>query len=651
MPAPAPEVRVIRFGPFEADLHTRELRKHGVRLKLQEQPFQILAMLLQKPGELVTREEIKSKLWPQDTFVDFDHSLNTAISRLRDVLNDTADTPRFVETLPRRGYRFLAPVQADAGTKPETPAPSLQIPADTAAGPHAQTQIAAGPLSPNSQEQAAVAAGNRNWMAAYAVIFIAALVTVTYFAWTKFSVRAQPLDSLAVLPLINADRNPDLEYLGDGIAESVITHLSQVPGLKVLSRNSAFRYRQADIKPRQVAQELGVKALLLGSIRQHGDELRVTVELVDASDERQIWGEDYTRKLANLSGIQSEIAGQVSQRLRLRLADPVRTRIAQQDTANSEAYRFYLRGRYALDKRTNPDILEGLEYFKKAAELDHDFPLAYAGMATSYGLLAFYGGMAPREAYPLEAAAIRKTLELDPNAYAAYVQRAFYREYPKMDLAAAEQDFRHAIELSPESEEPHHGYSLFLMTEGRFEEAVAEAKKVIELDPHWGGSYGSMANVYHYAGRYDEALAETAHAPEHYPSQWVAGLSLEGKKDYPAAMAKLEQTVKLSRGGFADADLAHTYAVAGRRQDAEAILQRLLKQRQTAYFSPYKIAAVYAGLGDRAQVLRWLNIAADEEDPWLNRINIDPVFQEYRARPEMVQIHQKMIALAKAFPD
>jgi len=272
-------------------------------------------------------------------------------------------------------------------------------------------------------------------------------------------------------------------------------------------------------------------------------------------------------------------------------------------------------------------------------------------MGTSYSLLAFYGGMLPREAYILDAATFHRTLALAPNLSDVYVQRGLYRGFPKMDPVAAEADLRRAIQISPTSEDAHHAYSIWLADQGRFEESLAEAKKVLQLDPLWAGSYASLASLLYNLGLYDQAIAEVTKAPNLYPSQAVFGLAYEGKKDYVRSIAAFQETVRLSPGGFVDADLARVYAISGHRQEADSILQRLLKQRESGYFSAYKIASIYVGFNNDAQVVRWLRIACEDEDPWLTRINTDPVFERYRSRPEIAEIKQKLIAQAKTFPD
>ena len=634
---------MIRFGPFEADLHTRELRKHGLKLKLQDQPFQILAMLLERPGELVTRDEIRAMLWPEDTFVDFEHGLNAAIRRLREALNDNADTPRFVETLPRRGYRFISSVERVDSTR--QPVLGAQpVPCDTSdSGSVATAKPTILPRAPARKRPSSL------W-AAVAMLLVAAAVSVV-LKWRSAPTSA--IDSIAVLPFLSADRNADLDYLGDGIAESVMNNLSQVPGLKVMSRNSAFRYRQPELKPGKVAADLGVRALLMGSLRQHGNDLRISVELIDGTDEHQLWGENYTRKLSNLNGIQAEIASELSQRLRLRLSPEVQSRIARHDTDNSEAYRLYLRGKYTLGKRTNVDIKEGLRYFQRAVELDPTYALPYVGMAASYGLLAFYGGMAPLEAFPLEAAASRRALELDPDLADAHTQRGYYLGFPKMQNDSAEAEFRRALELSPNSGDAHHGYSLFLVQNGRFEEALAEAQKAAELDPLWPGSYGTHANAYYYARQYRQAveLVETK-AQRHAAALWVAGAAYAQLKNYKAAITSMQEAIAASGGsGYMEADLAHVYAISGDPQQAKIILDKLLAQRHAAYFSAYKIATIYAGLRDDQRMFRWLRTACDEEDPWLMRLAVDPNFAEYQSRPEGAEIRQRLLTNAEQFPE
>jgi TolB-like protein/DNA-binding winged helix-turn-helix (wHTH) protein/Flp pilus assembly protein TadD len=680
MSTPAPTSnRIIRFGAFEADLRTGELRKHGTRIKLQDQPFQVLVMLLDHPGELITREEIQRKLWPADTFVDFDHSLNTAIRRLRDALSDSADTPRFVETLPRRGYRFIGQVEGRAAPNQAidgaafiegfvaavADAASVQPSAVAATQPiiHAQpSETASRELSAASPQPLISSVAHPEssaaeswdlallkpspiqkklaWVAVVIVLAIAAVLIWKFRPWPA-------IDSIAVLPFVNEAKDPELDYLTDGIAESIMSNLSQVPTLKVMSRNSVFRYKGRAVDARQAAHELGVRAVLMGTVRQQGDNLRITIELVDARDQRQLWGETYNPKRPDLVAMQQEISQRTSEKLRLHLSGDVQSRMARRHTPTPEAYDAYLRGRHALNKRTNGDITKALAYFQEAIDRDPVYALPYVGISASYGLLAFYGGMAPKEAYLKEEAAARRALELDPESAETHTEMGYMLLSRHRDAAAAEREWKRALEIDPNSADAHHAYSLFLSDQGRFDEALREAARTEELDPLWPGSSGSTAWLLYYTRRYDDAIRKAQRAGSDFgPAYWVLGQVYEQQGKYKEAIEAFEQMLKRDPSpdpsNFGRAMLAHAYAVAGQRAAAQAILNDLLKLRQNAYFSAYNIAAVYAGLGDRRAMVTWLNTANDDRDPWLSRLRFDPRFDAFRSAPEFAELQRKL---------
>ena len=616
---------VIRFGAYEADLRTGELRKHGLRIKLQDQPFQILAMLLERPGELVTREQIQQKLWPSDTFVDFDHSLNTAIRRLRDALSDSADNPRFIETLPRRGYRFLGQVDARGSG-----AQSLEVAA--AAELAAQVDVVPSPTPgqlPLRRRKVLLVA-------------VAALVCVALAlaAW-RFWPRTAAIDSVAVLPFTNATHNPDLDYLSDGIAESILVNLSQVPSLKVMSRNSAFRYRGANLDPRKIAGELGVRALLLGTVSQHGDDLRVSLELVDARDQRQLWGAEYDRKVSDMFNLQQEISRQTAERLLGKLSGQQSSRTFAQRRVNPAAYELYLRGRHALEKRTNDNFQQALVYFQQAIDADPAYATPYVGMSAAYGLLSFYGGMSPVEARPKAAAAARRALELDPDSADSHVEAAYmlgsHRNWP-----AAEQEWTRAIAIDSNSSDAHHGYSMFLLTRGRFDEALHEADRTEKLDPLWPGSSGTTASILVYAGRYDEGERKAMRAGTDFaPAYWVLGQVYEQRGRYKEAVEAFKKDFNVAgRGDFSEALLAHAYAMDGQKAEAGHLLADMLELHKAAYFSAYNIAVVYLALGDRASAIAWLKKADEERDPWLERMKYDPRFDSIRDLPAVVEVQR-----------
>src|SRR5271169_672084 len=333
-----PRSRVVRFGPFELDVRAGELKKRGCKILLQEQPFQVLLMLLERPGDVVLREEIRKKLWPNDTFVQFAPGINAAIQRLREALGDSADEPRYVETVARRGYRLLEKVKSNGS------------PMDRRAG---ETDSA-----PSSS-----------------------LISAASIA------QGKSLNSIAVLPFANAGRDPDGDYLSDGITENIINSLSKIAGLRVTPRSTVFRYKRKVSDPQAIGSELKVGTVLVGRVTQRKGALVVSAELIDVTEGSQLWGERYNRNLTDLYKVEEEIARKISESLRVKLSGEEKERLTKRFTENSEAYQFYLRGRYCWNRRTAEDIRKGYRYFQQAIEKDAGYALAYSGLADCYSHL------------------------------------------------------------------------------------------------------------------------------------------------------------------------------------------------------------------------------------------------------------------------
>lgn len=639
--ATLPQSDVVRFGAYEADLRTGELRKHGVRVKLQEQPFQLLSLLLERPGELVTREEIQRRLWSADTFVDFDHGLNTAMRRLRDALSDSADNPRWVETLPRRGYRFVGPVAPKLaprnGDLPSAGSDAGDLPA-VAAGEAADSRAAA-KASPG-----AIAASSTSATVARWVLFsILSLTLAAAIAW-RVSSRQQSIDSIAVLPFVNATNDPELDYISDGIAGSVTGNLAEIPTLRVMSRSSAFQYKGRKVDPAQAGVELGVAAVLVGSVQQEGDNLRISIELVDVRSWRQLWSQQYNIKRGELPGLQQQISRDTSERLRLRLDPSAQSRIATRHVPRAEAYELYLRGQHALGKRTPESLQEGLSFFQRAADADQDYAAPYEGMSAAYGLLAFYGGMSPLQALPLQTAALKRALELDPESSGSHIQRGYLAQANR-DFALADREFRRAIEVEPNSAEAHYAYWMFLANIGRPDAALAEAYVAESLDPIGAGSGTATGWGLYIQRRYREAeLRLRRLSPDFPPSGWVRGEIYEQTGRYQQAIETFQNSHQAgTRADVSQAFLAHTYILAGRKQEGIALLREMLALHQSSYFSPYHIAAIYVALHQPQEAVGWLRTAAAERDPWLTRLQYDPRFDPIRNLPDVARIQAEVL--------
>jgi TolB-like protein/Flp pilus assembly protein TadD len=475
---------------------------------------------------------------------------------------------------------------------------------------------------------------------ARALLWAAGVVALAALAAAVFWLRpgAGTIDSLAVLPFVNAGGDPNAEYLSDGITESLINSVSQIPGIKVVSRASAFHYKGREVGARTVGRELGVRAVLTGRIVQRGDALSIRAELVDARDDTHLWGEEYNRRLSDILTVQDEIARDISGKLRQRLTGEEKKRLTRRYTENAEAYGLYLKGRYHWNKRTGEDIQKGIGYFQQAVEKDPTYALAYAGLADSYVILYQYAGLPSRETFPKAKAAALKALEIDDTLAQAHAALAFTHQSFDWDFSAAEKEYRRAIELDPKYPTVHHWYSLYLSWLGRHEQAIAEAERAYELDPLSPIISNVRASAFNDARQYDRAI-EAARKTLELDKGFIAALlhlgrALEQKKMYPEAIAAFEEATRLSgRTIRAVAALGHAYATSGRREEAKQLIEELKGWSERGYDPLANIALVYVGLGQTDEAIQWLEKAYQVHSAWLVllALKVDPRWDALRS--------------------
>ena len=633
----------VRFGAFDVDLRSGELRKHGLKIKLQDQPFQVLALLLQRPGEMVSREEMRQKLWPADTFVDFDVGLNNAIKRLRDALGDTAENPRFVETVPRRGYRFIAAAET-------MPSPSLQdLTAhvqDSATAPRGTTptmgKVAAHPPEASTAHRRA----NR-WLAA----LLAATLGLLLVGLNAGGLRqrflrtnaARPIQSIAVLPLENLSGDPAQEYFADGMTEELTTDLGKIAGLRVISRTSAMHYKGTRKTLPEIARELNVDAVVEGSVLRSGDRVRITAQLIEAPSDTHLFARSYERELRDVLVLQNDVARAIASEVQVKLTPQEQAGLASPHPAvNPEAYEAYLRGRSLLFSSNE----KAAAYFKTAIEKDPNYAAAFAGLSYTYilrGADAFPG----REAMVLAETAARKALALDETLAEAHAALGAVKYRYQWDWQGAEAEFRRAIELNPNSVEDHGSYSNYLMVLRRFPEALSEIRRVYALDPLSRGIHTRLAIDLACLRRDDEAAAEVEKALEADP-QDAGALRLMGliqleKGQAREAIASYEQGVSVSkRSDHSLADLGYAYGVTGKRAQALQILRELETQSRRRYVSPFYTASVHLGLGNKEQALACLERAYEEHDALLVGIYYRRTFEPLYSYPQFHSLLRRM---------
>ena len=623
--------RILCFGSFEVDVASGELRRQGLKIRLQDQPFRLLVLLLDRAGDVVTREEVREKLWPADTYVDFDHSLNTAVRKLREALGDSAESPRYVETLARRGYRFIAPV-APRGSAP------VAHPAD------------ADVVSVLPSPAARLSTSARRLLMLAIVVAICAAALVAYWVVPRQGPTTQSARrlTLAVLPFDNLSGDADQEYLSDGLTEEMITQLGRLEPdrLRVLARSSTWKYKQAERDIGRIRRELGADYVLEGSLRLAGERVRVTAELVQVDDQSQVWTATYDRDLGDVLIVQSEVAEAVARTIAVTLTPDAQARLARDRPVHADAYQDYLRGRFFLNRRTEAALRQALRYFHKAIAADPGYASAYSGLADCYWLLgatSVVGGLPPRQAMPEAKAAALKALQIDGTLAEAHASLAEVNLLYDWDLAASEKEFRRALELDPNYTAAHHWYSHCLLALGRTEESLAESKRALELEPLSLVVGTHLGWHYLYARQYDQAIEQFRKTLELDPAfpqgQRSAAWAYLQKGMHSEAIAALRAALNsLGRDPEIEGELGYALGVAGRRAEALAMLEGLRHLSATRYVSPYSVALVHAGLGDRDQALAWLDKAYAERSDYMPYLNLEPMLDGLRSDPRFAAL-------------
>ncbi|HET7705529.1 MAG TPA: winged helix-turn-helix domain-containing protein [Thermoanaerobaculia bacterium] len=589
--APFSQPRTARFGVFELDLRSGELRRDGLRVPLQEQPFRLLAFLIARPGEVISRDELHEQLWPSE-FVDFDHGLNTAIRKLRTALDDSADNPRFIETLARRGYRFIAPVSWDSVTA--APAPVETLP-------------------------------RRTWLLIIAAVLLAGTIAATFILRRPQASAAPSIGAVAVLPFTND--HPQTAHLSDGLTEELIDALSRQPSMRVMARTTVFRYKGQTVDPQTVGRDLDVGAVVLGNVRRDGDAYRVRVELIDVRDGSQLWGDHFRVSGGELPGLQNRIADLLFNRLRYG------KRVPGAQTQNAEAYQLYLKGLYAWNERGVDDLRRSIELFTRAAVLDPTYAAPHAGIANAWGVMTGHGIISPEEGTPRVMAAAKRALELDPANAEAYTSMATTKFRNMWDFAGAEADYRHALRLNPNYATGHQWYSDFLRSMGRMAEARQEIDTAYKLDPFAPAITGARCWSYFFEERYAEGIAFARSAAKAdarcaAPTCIVRSMLVMG--DFEEMFREMR---KLGMPLSEVAELESAFQAGGREGLYRKRLERFMAGEKPESTHPVEIAATWAALGNKDEAFRWLDIAARHRVSKVTTVNVDPELKALRDDP------------------
>lgn len=627
-----PPSRRFKFGAFEADVRAGELTKSGRRLSLQDQPFQLLTMLLEKKGEVVTREELRNRLWPATT-VDFDHGMNKAVSKVREALGDSAENPRFVETVARRGYRFLADVTIVADSPSEAPATLANVEQGT-------PTIPAGAVT-SSLLQSRLPYGRLIFGAAL-VLMVAVVGTIVWLSYPSPAIR-----SLAVLPLGNLSGDAKQDYFVDGMTEELINRLGQIGSLRVISRTSVMTFKGVRKSLSEIGHDLNVEGMVEGSVLRQGDRVRVIVQLIQVPDERRLWSQSYDEPIEDALALQSKITSDIAEHIRVTLNVQEKAKLAKSKPLSTQAYDDYLKGRYFSNKRSADDLKVAISHFNRAIEKEPAYAEAYSGLADAYALSGDweYGGLSPREAFAKSMTASIKALALDGSLSQAHTSLAFALDLYSWDWAAAEAQYKQAIELNPGYATAHHWYAWHLLTLGRTEEGLAELRLAERLDPLSLIISSDLADALSIAHRLDESLRQSRKTLEldrnFALAHYQLGQVLVQKKMTAEAEQEFRKAIDLSGHSAAfDAGLASAFAASGRKDEAINVAHLLESHPDQYPAAEANIASIYSATDEPDLAMVWLNKAYDAQ--FNPSILLRPAFEPLRANAQFQALRHRV---------
>ncbi|MFZ0643047.1 MAG: winged helix-turn-helix domain-containing protein [Candidatus Acidiferrales bacterium] len=652
-----------RFGPFELRVQTRELYNQGVKLKLRPQAYQVLALLLEHAGECVTRDELQKRVWPSNTFVDFENGLNTAIKQLRASLNDSAAEPRYIETLPKLGYRMIVPVkyEADASAVAGADAergPEIVQDSESAPSPR---NVAIPPTQQQQQPAAAMAAGRTTarkwwWAAAALVTVLAVAALAAILKWPRAKPAAQTAahngrTMVAVLPFDNLTGDETQDYFSDGLTEEMIAQLGKLDAKEfgVIARTSVMHYKHTSEKMEQIGGELGVQYVLEGSVRRDADKVRVNAELIEVGGQRRLWAQEYDRELNDLLVVQAEIAQEISDSIELTLGSAQRGDAVRQAALTPAAYRaydLYLKGLYFWNKRTGPGLEQASGYFQQAIAQDPNYAPAHAGLANSYSLITSYSASPATRYMPKARAAAVKALELDDKLPEAHCALALILENYDFDWNTAEKEYRRAIELNPNYATAHQWYAELLVWRGRFDEALRESEMARKLDPLSLIIATDQGALFYFSRQYDRAIEQLQGILEMDPlfprAHMVINAYVEAGR-YGEALAKINDWQRATGAGPGTfSALAYIYGRAGQKQKAREELKKLDAEYRKQPIDPGTMAFANLGVGNKDAALDWLEKAYAQRSNGLTSLKVEPAYDPLRGDPRFQELLQRV---------
>ena len=629
-PLPA---RRYRFGIFEVDLKSGEVRKAGIRIRLQSQPFEVLVMLLTQPGEIVTREELQKKLWPTDIFVDFDHGMNTAINKLRDALSDSADTPRYIETLPRRGYRFIAAVESAGLAEPEI----VNVPSDIMAS---VSEDASGGTGSDSRRRLNVA-----FVAALMIVVLSTATGLTIYGFRTRTNKVS-IKSIAVLPLASLSGDPAQDFFADGMTEQLTTDLGKISALRVISRTSAMRFKGTQMPMPEIGRVLGVDAVVEGTVTRSGNHVRVTANLVQILPEKHLWAESFEGELGDVLVLQEEMAESIARAVRVKLTPSEERNANKTATVDPQAYEAYLKGKYYSSKFTPADEKKAVSFFQQAIQKDPNYALAYTSEATAFAILGNMDDPAPREAFPKAEALVQKALQLDGDLPEAHETRAWNVLYYDWNFPKARAEFEYALQLNPNLSGSHQGYAWYFTAMGRFEDAIVEIRRARDLDPLSLIVNSDYCWILYYARRYDEALAQCNATLDLDPHFSIAHYVL--MYIYLAKQMNLEaynEDMKLGWEYIPPATrtaMQKAFDAGGPGAAWDEWYARSRPTLESDVSSPFVLAKTYMFYKNKERAFYWLEKSYEQREFRLIYLGVAPEWDSLRGDPRFVDLMRRV---------
>ena len=650
-------VSIFRFGPYESRPRTRELYKHGSKVKVRPQPLQLLNLLLSRAGDVLTREELRQQLWSSETFVDFEHSLNTSVKEMRAVLNDSANEPQYIQTLPRLGYRFIAPVEI---VERENDRPPSRQQVDTSSFSQAGSapvvrEFGVAEFPPaNSPDVPLVRVPSWRWWALPGLAAMLVVIAVGLLQWSRPRTRPELVNGsimLAVLPFENLTGDAGQEYFSDGLTEEMIAQLGRIDPqhMGVIARTSVMHYKNSAEQLDQIGRELGVQYVLEGSVRRDSDKVRITAQLIRTKDQTHVWTHQYDREVNSLLSLQGEIAQEISDAIQVTLGERKPGEVSPPPIPHAPksyaAYDLYLQGRYFWNKRTTQGLQQAVECFEQVIAKDPDYARAYAGLADSLALMSSYDVASPSVLIPKARAAALKALELDDKLAEAHASLALIAQNYDWDWQSAEKEYRRAIELDPNYATGHHWYAEHLAFRGRFDEAFAEIERARQLDPLSLIIQVDNGAILFFSRQYDRAIEQfqaVLKVEPTFPRARMMDYAYAQQGRYAEALADIEIWRRVDNTYWILIEEGYVYGRAGQPAEARRALEKLKLMNRGGKIDPFGLVPVYVGLGDKDQAFAWIEKSIANHSPGPIALKVDPIYEPLRSDPRFQSVLQRL---------